>query len=332
MGSRISGLLANVFLHHLESSIVPNIPVAIYRRYVDDIFFLTKDEITAESIADTFNNYNANLKFELEKSVHGKLNLLDFGVVIYNGIVKFNFYQKSARSNVFVNFNSNQPFSLKKNVVISEWRRILRRCGSEKEISKEKKCFVNKLQYNDYPIKIVKKWLRTAQRNYLTYKSDNVNKIFYLSTPFINDGINKQVKKALTHLGLNIRLVHKSQRLDSWLKQRDSSSNKCSLANCKLKNNFCNRNMVVYKYQCDCGANYIGSTIRPLHMRIKEHHNLTSSSIFEHKLICNGNWRVNIGARGNDLIDLRLKEAIMIDDFCPTLNRKEEVKPFHLVV
>lgn len=331
MGSRISGLLANAYLHNMEKTIVHTLPMALYHRYVDDIFMVTRDEQTAEFIQNAFNNYDGPLKFELEKSNDGTINLLDFGVNICNNSAKISFYQKDARSDVVVNFKSNQPINMKRNFVKNEWSRIMRRCSSKKEINEQKKKLGFKLTANGYPGSLVKKWMRTVCRHPHSIRN-NTDQVFYLSTPFINDGINRMIKKAVAPLGLNIRLVHKSNRLQSWLKTHQRNINKCSLANCKLKNNECNRRMVVYECICDCGANYIGSTIRALHIRIKEHHATQTSAIFGHKLVCQGNWKTKVIANGSDQTDLRLKEAILIDQLHPKLNRKEEVLPFLLVV
>jgi hypothetical protein len=301
---------------------------------VDDIFIVTRDEQTAETIQTAFNNSDSSLQFELEKSVNGTLNLLDFGVTISNGNAKISFYQKAARSDVVVNFGSNQPLNMKRNFVKNEWNRIVRRCSSRKEVNAMRKKFKSRLSANGYPTCLINKWLRpNSTTRYPNTKSNNPDdKVFYLSTPYINDGVDRMIKKAVVPLGLNIRLVHKSKRLQSWLKPHNNLPKKCSLANCKLKNKDCNRQMVVYECCCECGANYIGSTFRPLHVRIKEHHSIQSSAIFSHKMLCQGIWNTKVIAFGSDHTDLRIKEAILIDQNRPLLNRKEEVQPFQLVV
>jgi hypothetical protein len=332
MGSRISGLLANIFMDHIEKSLVPNLPLAIYGRYVDDIFILTKNEESAESIARSFNENEFGLVFEIEKPTSNCLKLLDFGVTVSNGSAEISFYQKSSRSNIFVNFNSHLPMRHKRNFTINEWQRILRRCANAKDIKNARKVFVEKMSLNGYPTNLVKKWTKVSRlgNTQLNYGNQNV---FYLSVPYINDGVNKLVKKSLAPLGLNIRLSHKSRKLMSWVKPAlKQITHKCTLANCKLKTKDCLRTMVVYESTCECGASYIGSTERTLHVRIKEHHSLHSSAILQHKLLCNQKWRTKIIANGKDLTDLRMKEAILINEAHPSLNRKDEVIPFHLVV
>jgi hypothetical protein len=329
MGSRISGLLANIYLDYLEKSIVPTLPIAIYKRYVDDIFILTKDSDSADNIANQLNNISEKIKFEMEKPINGKLNLLDFGVMINNGKAKFSFYQKKARSNVFVNFNSHVPMMAKRHYVQNEWMRILRK-SDKHDVKRAKKTLEEKLLANNYPQQLINKWtLSTTQRN----RSQMNSKIFYLSIPYINDGINNMIKRSLRPLGLNIRLSHKNRKLKSWIK---ASTNQpiinCSLANCRLKNEHCLKSMVIYECKCTCGDTYIGSTERQLHIRIKEHFTLHNSAMFQHRLTCDNKWHTSILANGIDITDLRIKEAILIKQRHPSLNRKEELRFFNLVV
>jgi hypothetical protein len=48
--------------------------------------------------------------------------------------------------------------------------------------------------------------------------------------------------------------------------------------------------------------------------------------------MCDEKWTTKIIANGKDLTDLRMKEAILINQHHPSLNRKEEVNHFNLVV
>jgi Uri superfamily endonuclease len=73
---------------------------------------------------------------------------------------------------------------------------------------------------------------------------------------------------------------------------------------------------------------YIGSTVRPLHQRVKEHLSTSSSAVHQHLQICNRNIGITttILANETDPKNLRIKEAILITDRKPNLNRKEEEK------
>ena len=57
MGNRLSGALACLFLHRLESQVIHNLPLSCYCRYVDDIFFVTSSADVALSILSVFNGF-----------------------------------------------------------------------------------------------------------------------------------------------------------------------------------------------------------------------------------------------------------------------------------
>ncbi|KAL5251127.1 hypothetical protein ACHWQZ_G016744 [Mnemiopsis leidyi] len=81
MGNPLGPILANIFMAHLEESMIfcgPNIvQPTFYRRYVDDTFclFTTKEE--AERFLVFINNLHPNIQFEMETESDGKLEFLD---------------------------------------------------------------------------------------------------------------------------------------------------------------------------------------------------------------------------------------------------------------
>ena len=221
----------------------------------------------------------------------------------------------------------------KKQFVQNEWNRILVRCDDRREVKKSRKVFLAKLSNNDYPSHLVKQWTKSFIKQPQRVYDDK--KIFYMSVPFINDNVNNMVKRSLRHLGITVRLSHKSNKLQSRiLPAFKKLPQKCKLANCLLKDHNCFKSMVVYEWKCQCGETYIGSTERHLHIRIKEHCLIQqNSAVFLHRLGCvNGKWTTRILANGVDITDLRLKEAILISNLHPSLNRKEECSHFNLVV
>jgi predicted GIY-YIG superfamily endonuclease len=187
------------------------------------------------------------------------------------------------------------------------------------------------LAANGYPEALAKKW--THENHDQRRNNDHSSKVFYLSVPFINDGVNRLVRKAIAPMGLNIRLAHKGLKLQSWIKPQQKRPNNCLLRKCFLKTKDCCQTNVVYESKCTtCNASYIGSTLRNLHIRINEHHNLRSSAMFQHRLVCQGEWITSFISRGKDVTDLRLKEAILINSKRLMLNKKEEADYFQLVL
>ena len=83
----------------------------------------------------------------------------------------------------------------------------------------------------------------------------------------------------------------------------------------------------MYQIQCSgCNKNYIGSTIRQLHLRIKEHLTSDLSAVKRHLATCTAIAQISVKvlSHDNDEKNLRLREAILIMDHKPLLNNKEE--------
>lgn len=80
LGSSISGLFANIYLHELDSFIVKNLKIKEYVRYCDDFVLLTKsrgEAIQISGIIEDFLNKNLNLKLNPEKTI---MRTLNFGI------------------------------------------------------------------------------------------------------------------------------------------------------------------------------------------------------------------------------------------------------------
>ena len=91
---------------------------------------------------------------------------------------------------------------------------------------------------------------------------------------------------------------------------------------------------MVYEAKCSiCGRTYIGSTTRPLHIRVREHLYVVKrrddgSAIAEHYVnehpTDSPSVTFRIIASATDELRLRIQEAYWIKKLCPGLNRKSE--------
>ena len=147
--------------------------------------------------------------------------------------------------------------------------------------------------------------------------------------PFVSDRLNQKVKRIFQQEGLNIIVYSKNksprQMLSSKRCDATCSLNACTISDPKL----CYQRNVVYEILCSgCNNTYIGSTIRPLHVRIKEHLSTDESSVKRHLATCLGTAQISVKilSHDNDEKNLRLREAILIMDHKPKLNAKEEEK------
>ena len=165
----------------------------------------------------------------------------------------------------------------------------------------------------------------------LTQQRKNKEKekdIVYLKLPYINDDVDKNIRRTFSREGLHLRIVHRTRTL-----RRELSAPRpfpeCKLKNCPIMDSHkCHTRHTVYKLTCKkCNQSYIGSTIRPLHVRVLEHMSSASSSVFKHNAKCNNNkeFDINIiGRSNNDEADLRLMEAILIKEQKPVINSRQE--------
>jgi hypothetical protein len=133
--------------------------------------------------------------------------------------------------------------------------------------------------------------------------------------------------------GFLVRVVHRSTSMRQVLapSMRENIKNCTLTLNCATaKHNLCLRKNVVYKITCDqCHDNYIGSTIRNLHNRVKKHTTQTTLSVFNHLNTCqrnNSNFNITteVITSDPDAVNLRLKEAIHIRKHKPQINSQEE--------
>ena len=84
---------------------------------------------------------------------------------------------------------------------------------------------------------------------------------------------------------------------------------------------------VVYSMDGTCGARYVGSTGRLLHRRTMEHvtGKPTPTAVSTHLGECDADHAIRVVARGVDLVDTRLKEALIIEEEAPVLNGRTEL-------
>ena len=76
MGSPLGPVLANLFMSVWEKDWINDYkssPILFYKRYVDDIFCLVKNEFEAKSLLDYLNNKHLSIKFTMETEVNNKM-------------------------------------------------------------------------------------------------------------------------------------------------------------------------------------------------------------------------------------------------------------------
>ena len=330
MGSSTSSILAIVYMNALESITLSTIQVGIYKRYVDDILLLAKDKQHADEIFHTMNNANKHIKFEAEHpSSKNQLNLLDFSITINqeNGKQNCDFYKKPAKKNLFINSKSAQPTRNKANFIQNEKRRISNRCTSTENKNKHLHDFKKTLELNDYQPQEIHNLMHEKKKKHKVIYNKPENKPFYYEIPFISDKIDNKIRSIFKKENLNVKIYHKSKTLRQILKK--TSNPPCNLRECPINNNkICHKQHTVYKAICSkCNKFYIGSSIRPLHERAREHIR-GPSSIAKHNETCKSSFKFQIIDRGQNITSIRYKEALHIQSEKPEINSKQEATEF----
>ena len=150
----------------------------------------------------------------------------------------------------------------------------------------------------------------------------------YFKMPFISDNVNHKVVKAFKSEGINVRICHQSFTLRQALRPKNPFPTSCALLNCPLKDpRKCYQRKVVYEIKCNkCHSTYIGSTIRQLHLRVKEHNTNSSSSVFQHLRKCQSGFTTTVLSRDHDMANLRIREGLYIRKLNPAINSRLEAE------
>ncbi len=324
IGSGISATLALLFMGKIEDQFITNCHlIGLYRRYVDDILILTSDKESAVQIFTMMNQANPAIQFEIEHpDQNNSLSLLDFRITICkDGATNFSFYKKSAKINMFPHAKSAIPADVKLHSVRNEICRIEDRCTSNEERKSHLEFFYNDLTTRGYQNP---KLFFGQKKRSRKPRNPQGQKYCYFEFPFINDEVHYKVKRIFQSSNLPIRIYTKSRTIRSALQpKRDPIQ--CNARQCQMSNELCLRKNCVYSMTCEkCREQYIGSSVRPLHHRVREHLNGTKSSVHKHGLVCKANFEVKVMANDKNVNRLRFKEAILIRDQRPQINSKQE--------
>ena len=167
-------------------------------------------------------------------------------------------------------------------------------------------------------------------QNTLRDQGNTNNDYQYFCISFISDQFNHRIRKLFKRENLPVRLAHKSTTLRQVLKA-NPTTRECNKKDCLIRENgtdLCFTKNIVYEIKCKkCEQSYIGSTIRLLHDRIKEHFTSDTSSVYKHLQQCQtspNTLSVKVIGRNSDPVNLRLLEAALIRNRKPKINSRDE--------
>lgn len=269
MGSPLSGLLAEIFINHIENKILTlhdNITskIKLYKRYVDDTLILfdgTDDEIT--NLFNKFNNLHKNIKFTLEHEENNIIPFLDIKISKQNQKVTYSVYRKPTCTDTTIPHSSTHPTSHKKAAYRSMLYRAHKFPLQHTELQQEVETINHIAINNGFDPSLINTMSQQIKKKLnkqhnITLTTDTTPSVKYVKMPYLgimSDKLarlfkNTEVKISFsTNNNLGRKLIHNTKPLDTKF---DASG--------------------IYKITCSqCDKYYIGQTGRNFKTRFKEH-------------------------------------------------------------
>ena len=344
MGSPLGPTLANIFLCHYEeiwlSSCPKQFKPVYYKRYVDDIFCLFKNEKSANQFQKFLNSRHRNMNFSLEKEDNGCLPFLDVKITKSETFIT-SLYKKPTFSGIYLNFKSHVPDTYKKGLIFCLLFRIYSICSNWQIIHDEickLKCVLLK---NKYPLNFTNSCINIFLSKLFSDKVKPVTvprKEFMICLPFLGRETIAMKKKLISLFSSQFPAFKLKIVLKSGLKLGSFFSFKSILP-------FGVRSLVIYKYTCShCNMTYIGKTKRHQLVRMCEHLGISyktghdskynpesTTAVREHIRTTKhpGNFNdFEIISYANTDFEALIKESLLVGLEKPILNK--QVKSFKL--
>ena len=340
MGSPLGPVLANVFMVHLEETLVPQLQeeMPIWKRYVDDTFSMVKKGKRNEIIS-ILNSFHPNIKFTHEIEKEEQIAFLD--VLLKreeDGTLQTSVYRKPTSNSIYIHWESYAPKQWKIGTLSGIIRRAHEICSTEESLRQElahvRKAFI---ETNGYPPNLVKSVLEKIRNNNnedMTDTNDDPDDTseeerrttLTMKIPYAGEkgeNIVKSLQNTLTrNLPTNIacRIVQTGTKLSTKFNIKDQVDE-------KHLSNF------IYHHKCanrKCKDSYVGETARRRILRTEEHGGKDKnswiykhSSSTKHPRAKDAHFEVLANNYENKR-KRRLAEAMYIRDLKPTLNVQKE--------
>jgi hypothetical protein len=159
MGSPMIPPYANIFMYMLEKpSVYHHMTygnLLLYKRFIDDIFIITKNDNTDE-LQNDLNSMNPLIKLTWSK-VSTKCNFLDLIIEYSPSINKIHtkVYQKELNNYAYLPFHSHHTLAQKKGFIKGEAIRYARICSHKGNFETMIKVFILRLQKRGYPLSFI---------------------------------------------------------------------------------------------------------------------------------------------------------------------------------
>ncbi|KFD46363.1 hypothetical protein M513_12779 [Trichuris suis] len=334
MGSSLAAVLAEVFMEHLEErafstaneSIVP----VLFKRYVDDVFAITKSGEDEAFLNHLNSLFPACISFTIEKEEDGRLPFLDALIIKEGDRLKTTVYRKPTLSDRYLHFSSHHPRSVMRGVISGMVERARAICDEEflaKELGHIKTTFFS----NGYPAALISSATTHATARPEEHVPSPTAPLLIL--PYYN-GLGEKIKRMGRTVGFQVYF-------------KSAASVRSIVRNDKVRMAPNEKPGVIYEILCTCSASYIGETGNSLSHRYEQHLNclnryknalddqrglgikrrgrprklqpneamdeaIKASAIVEHASRCDGQLYPNVIANEPDFRLRKIKEALYI--------------------
>jgi len=157
MGAPSSGLIAELFLQHMEHAHLAHLShkhgIIDYFRYVDDILLIFNPELTdIQSILTDFNTLHLNLHFTAETERDNTVNYLDISIQKTPHNLRTSIYRKPTFTDSIIPYTSTHPTQHKYAAVKYLCHRLNSYGLHEQEYKQELNTIHNILHNNSFPL------------------------------------------------------------------------------------------------------------------------------------------------------------------------------------
>lgn len=299
MGSPLSGLLADIYMHHLETTKIMadtnpfKNKILYWFRYVDDVLCLfNNDTNNIQDLIEYLNSISENIKFTNEIN-NKSINFLDLSISNENCIHTFQIYRKPTQSDLIIPKNSNHPWHQKLASFRFMINRLLKVPLSHTNFNREKSVIIQLALTNGYSKTMIENMIRNINKKLKNHsKKENFQtevKNEYICLTY-NSTINKSIRKTFEKRNYKIGFRTKNNCFDLI--------NKFTKNQRKTANDY--EQTGIYQINCStCNSKYIGQTGRSFKKRFNEHiqalksNNLTTqkSTFAQHLLETNHEYK-----------------------------------------
>lgn len=273
MGSCLGPVFANAFMCKKEVDWLNDCPAQFkpiyYKRYVDDLFLIFKDEVANQGFYEYINRQHDHINFTCENEVSGSLAFLDVLVSKTETGIVTGVYRKRTFTGLGLNWYSYCPEIYKINSIKTLLNRAYSVCSDYFKLHDEICRLRDYFAKNNYKLDIFNRvlniFLSNKQRDDTLPITTVPKLIKYVKMPFYGK-VSYQYRKLMLNLlrnsfaSVNFRIVFTNDfRLGSFFNIKD-----------RVADQLCSN--IVYLFTCpSCEARYVGCSGRSFKTRIYEH-------------------------------------------------------------